>query len=1604
MGGYKRLALGFITIGACLFFGAFAGLPARAETKEVVAAVAHDFYPEYVVDADGRPGGFAIDMMNEVAKRAGLSLTYRVFDTWADLIVALERADADLVPAVAVTRAREGRMLFTRPLVMSRVSLFVRQDTDDVRGWSDLAGRGVAVIEGGFSAEILSERNPSARLVPYAPLKHALFDLLSGEVDALVSFESSVWKVGERARLADRIKVIGEPLTEVGRAIAVRRDLPGLRDRLDAAVAEFLNSSEYRKLYSEWYAAAPPFWNPGRIGWLAGASTALLLLGMLVWQTLPLRAESRRLAESAPRKLAGEWAAVEFPSCVISQACGLVALALGLAVLFGWAFDVTALKSVLPGLVAMQPWAATAIALAGGALLAATASGRIAVVVSLALAGMVLIIGLQTLLQYTTGLDLGTDGWLFPKAVSNQPSHPHPGRVAEATSIAFALLGTMLLLAGVERGWARAVFSTIGTVGLLLMAAPLVGYLIGAGSLGSTAFFNPIALHEALVLVVLFLGALALRPDTGWMAVLSGDMPGAASARMLLPVAVAGPVLLAWLFTSGKQAGLYGPDFQVGLITLATIALLGTALLWNAARLDRLHRARLAGAEALRESEARYRTAGEAIRYGVWVCNPEGGVEFVSQTFLDLIGKTLDEVKPRGWLDRLPPEDLKPALDAWHECVRTGSEWTWEHRVKGKDGVYRTILSLGRPVRDDRDRVTSWVGFNLDIAKRKQAEDALRESEARFRGTFENAAVGISNVGRNGAWLRVNQRLCDILGYSRAELLQKTFQELTHPKDLPINLDRFTALMRGEIDTYHLEKRYLHKDGHAVWVDLTSAVQRDHAGNPAYCIAIIEDIGARKHAEQALRESEARLRRTVEHAPFPIMVHAEDGEVVHLSQAWLQLTGYSREEIGTIAAWTERAYGERKEMVRADIDQLYALDGALDEGEVVIRTADSRARVWTIHSAPLGRDDRGRRLVVSMAADVTERKEMERALRESEVRMRALLDASHDEILLVSVGGEVLAINKAAARRLAKRTGGSIPVSAHLDRLLPQDQAEQRMALVRQVAATATLVHCEVPIRARWFEFWFYPVLEADKPVSEVAVYAREITAQKKSQADLSKLFQAVQQSPMSVVITDPDGNIEYANPEFTKVTGYTLAEAVGQNSRILNSGRTPPELYAKLWKTISAGGVWRGEFLNKKKNGELFWELASIAPVKEGEKITNFVAVKEDITERREVEEQLRQSQKMQAVGQLTGGIAHDFNNLLAIIMGNLQLLQERVSGDAKVREYLDDALWSAKRGGELTHRLLAFARKQPLKPSAIDLNDVVRGMTDLLRRTLGAGIRIEELLASDLWKAVADPGELEQVLVNLAVNSRDAMRSAGTLTLATRNAVLDEDYADQYEEVTPGEYVLLAVTDTGTGMPPEIADRVFEPFFTTKEVGQGSGLGLSMVYGFVKQSIGHVSLYSRVGQGASVKLYLPRALSPMARPDEGPPDVPPAEFGEKVVLVVEDEQKMRKVAANMLDRLGLRSVQAGTAKDAMDLLAGTHADVLFTDIDLPGGMSGTELAAAAQEFDPNIKVLFTTGYAREAVLHERWLQAKVTWLLKPYSHQELGRELKALLVPTVH
>jgi PAS domain S-box-containing protein len=480
--------------------------------------------------------------------------------------------------------------------------------------------------------------------------------------------------------------------------------------------------------------------------------------------------------------------------------------------------------------------------------------------------------------------------------------------------------------------------------------------------------------------------------------------------------------------------------------------------------------------------------------------------------------------------------------------------------------------------------------------------------------------------------------------------------------------------------------------------------------------------------------------------------------------------------------------------------------------------------------------------------------------------------------------------------------------------------------------------------------------------------------------------------------MTDVAGNIIYVNPRFCEVTGYGRDEALGQNPRILQSGNTDRAIYEQLWATISRGEVWNGELLNRKKNGELYWELASIAPVKDdGNGVIGFVAVKEDITERRATEAQLRQAQKMQAIGQLTGGIAHDFNNLLTIIIGNLQLLGEGIGNQAPHAGRIADAMWAAQRGGELTHRLLAFARRQPLKPTRASLNIVARGLTDLLRRTLGAAITVRENLAADLPEVLIDTGEMERALVNLAINARDAMGQGGTLTLETDIVELDEDYTRAFADVAPGRYAMLAVSDTGSGMPADMLAHIFEPFFTTKPVGAGSGLGLSMVYGFVKQSGGHISVYSEVGRGTTFKLFFPVVgVEASATPAEAEPAgaISPFRGDGLVALVVEDEEKLRTIASGILADLGFRVLEAESGDEALRHAAREpRLDLLFTDLELPGGMPGSEVAVAMRRRFSEVKVLRTTGYSpRQAAAGD------IPLLAKPYTRHDLIQRVAAL------
>ncbi|WP_245435917.1 CHASE3 domain-containing protein [Methylobacterium sp. V23] len=382
-------------------------------------------------------------------------------------------------------------------------------------------------------------------------------------------------------------------------------------------------------------------------------------------------------------------------------------------------------------------------------------------------------------------------------------------------------------------------------------------------------------------------------------------------------------------------------------------------------------------------------------------------------------------------------------------------------------------------------------------------------------------------------------------------------------------------------------------------------------------------------------------------------------------------------------------------------------------------------------------------------------------------------------------------------------------------------------------------------------------------------------------------------------------------------------------------------------------------------------------------------------------LEDRLRQSQKMEALGQLTGGLAHDFNNMLAIIIGNLSLLKRRLErGEHAVERYAEQALKGADRAATLTHRLLAFARKQPLAPEAIACNRLIAAMSDLLRRSLGESIRIETVAAPDLWTTQADANQLENAILNLAVNARDAMPKGGRLIIETDNVHLDEAYAAQNPGVPAGQYVLVALTDSGSGMPPDVAAKAFDPFFTTKPVGQGTGLGLSQVYGFVRQSGGHVAIYSEPERGTTVRIYLPRHFGDAAEMERVTPTMLPEGSAREVILVVEDEDGVRDLAVEALRDLRYTVIHAEGAKDALQMLD-THPEIalLFTDVVMPE-VNGRELAEAVHQRRPNLPVLFTTGYTRNAIVHNGLVDADVQLLAKPYTLEQLALKVRQAMV----
>jgi two-component system, cell cycle sensor histidine kinase and response regulator CckA len=503
-----------------------------------------------------------------------------------------------------------------------------------------------------------------------------------------------------------------------------------------------------------------------------------------------------------------------------------------------------------------------------------------------------------------------------------------------------------------------------------------------------------------------------------------------------------------------------------------------------------------------------------------------------------------------------------------------------------------------------------------------------------------------------------------------------------------------------------------------------------------------------------------------------------------------------------------------------------------------------------------------------------------------------------------------------------------------------------------------------------------------------------------KSEDTLRKLWRSVEQSADTVIIMDRSGVMEYVNPAFEALTGYSREEAIGQTLGILKSEQQAGELYEEMWNTVLSGKVFRGIVMNRKKNGETLIIEKALTPLRDGSgEITHFISTGRDITEHRKLESDLRQAQKMDAIGRLAGGVAHDFNNLLLVISAYAELMLDSLAAEDPLRRNVAEIMTASRRAADLTRQLLAFGRKQVQLLQVLDLNTVIGEITAMLPRLIGEDIELVFIPAQGLGKVKADPVQIEQVVMNLAANARDAMPGGGTLTIETATVQVDESYVQRHSIVPKGDYVLLTVADSGQGIAAEHLPHIFEPFYTTKEAGKGTGLGLATVYGIVKQNGGFVWVYSEPGLGTTFKIYLPQVHSLTSEVRITKP-VESSSRGCETLLLVEDEASVRQASQQFLTRSGYNVLEANDGEDALRTSRKHPGPIhlMITDVVMPR-MGGPKLAERLADERPDMKVLFVSGYAENTILQHGKIDVSTRFLQKPFSLKTLARKVREVL-----
>jgi PAS domain S-box-containing protein len=935
--------------------------------------------------------------------------------------------------------------------------------------------------------------------------------------------------------------------------------------------------------------------------------------------------------------------------------------------------------------------------------------------------------------------------------------------------------------------------------------------------------------------------------------------------------------------------------------------------------------------------------------------------------------------------------------------------------------------------------------------EKSETDELLRQSEHRYRQLADGLLLGIS-VFQDGKLVFANETIAEMLGYPVQELLllpPEEVRRLIHPEDRALVLGRIADRLAGRPVPTHYDFRLLRRGGGVRWVEVASDVI-EYRGLPAVQTSAV-DITERKLAEESLRRERDRAQKYLDVAGVIMVALGPTGEITLMNRQGYQILGY--EEDSLIGCnWFETCLPQwDRDRTRLVFEQLMVGDAELveyHENSVLTRSGEERVIAW--HNVVL-MDEKGTRLgTLSSGQDITERVQVEAAIQHRN-RELALLNRV---IAASSAGQSIERILEVVCRELALAFGVPQSAAALFNEekteavVVAEYLAEGRPPSVGEIIpavgnpSSQYLLSHKKPLvvdnaqldprlapihdlmrRRGTVSLLLLPLLVEGEVLGTLGLDAIEIRPFSAEEVDLAwrvaeqvsgylararleetqrRLSTAVEQSAEAVLITDVAGTILYVNPAFERISGYSRAEAIGQNPRMLKSGKHGDTFYRHLWQSIRTGNVWQGRFINKSKDGSLYIEEATITPLRDpAGQIVNYVAVQHNVTREVELEEQFRQAQKMEALGRLAGGVAHDFNNLLTVIHLSTRLLERQVHPGDPLWEHVQRIQDAGQRATKLTKQLLSFSRRDVVELLELNLNDVVRDVTRMLQRIIGEDIELLMKLGKDLWLVHADLSQIDQVIMNLVVNARDAMPDGGLLTIETANVLLDSAYAARHVDAQPGDHVMLAISDTGIGMDAEVKTRIFEPFFTTKEQGKGTGLGLATVYGIVKQAGGHIRFYSEKGHGTTFKVYLPRAegtgtlrrfASVVGRAS--------LDRGSETVLVVEDDESVRDLTVAILKNQGYRVLIARNGEEALRI-SQEHVGpirLLLTDVVMPQ-MSGRDLAERLRALRPELRVLFMSGYTDETIARHGLLDAGVAFLSKPLTLDALVRKVRDVL-----